>query len=266
VASRRAEGTIYLADLAMVRGRPREAASLLEEQRRANALAGMTDDPIPWQLQAIAYQTQVLNQPAGAVKSLDSLVRAASDEGRSLPRLSIARAYAGAGAPDKARVFLASYEQEVLDTGRLRVDGPNHRFTAGRVALAEKKFEIAIALLGSADTLYDGAPIDCESCMLPELARAYDAAGRVDEAVRMLERYAQDTYAYRFVNTDPLYLGPSLERLGQLYEQKGAAAKAAVYYQQFVDVWKNADPELQPRVAEARRRLAILRRSAGSVK
>ena len=78
----------------------------------------------------------------------------------------------------------------------------------------------------------------------------------------MFERYAHDTWAFRFTNTDPYYLAPSLERLAQLYEQRGNAAKGANYYQQFIDLWKNAEPELQPRVAEARRRLAKLSRTS----
>lgn len=48
------------------------------------------------------------------------------------------------------------------------------------------------------------------------------------------------------------------ERLGQLYEAKGNAEKAAEHYRKFIDLWKNADAALQPRVAEARRRLAKL--------
>ena len=34
--------------------------------------------------------------------------------------------------------------------------------------------------------------------------------------------------------------------------------KAAEHYRAFIDLWKNADAELQPRVAEARRRVAKL--------
>jgi hypothetical protein len=48
------------------------------------------------------------------------------------------------------------------------------------------------------------------------------------------------------------------DRLGQLYEAKGNREKAAHYYAKFVDLWKDADPELQPRVAEAKARLARL--------
>jgi hypothetical protein len=43
-----------------------------------------------------------------------------------------------------------------------------------------------------------------------------------------------------------------------MYEAKGKAAKAAEHYQAFVDLWKNADPELQPKVADVRARLKKL--------
>ncbi|MFI5246694.1 MAG: hypothetical protein ACHQQR_15780, partial [Gemmatimonadales bacterium] len=47
-------------------------------------------------------------------------------------------------------------------------------------------------------------------------------------------------------------------RLGNLYQETGNVAKAGEHYRAFIDLWKKADPELQPRVAEARRRLAAL--------
>jgi hypothetical protein len=49
-----------------------------------------------------------------------------------------------------------------------------------------------------------------------------------------------------------------LMRLGEIYEQKGERAKALAYYTRFVDFWAGADRELQPRVAEARERIALL--------
>jgi hypothetical protein len=42
------------------------------------------------------------------------------------------------------------------------------------------------------------------------------------------------------------------KRLDELYEAKGEREKAASHYQQFVDLWKNADPEFQPRIAEVK--------------
>ncbi|MBW7932657.1 MAG: hypothetical protein H3C62_03400 [Gemmatimonadaceae bacterium] len=56
------------------------------------------------------------------------------------------------------------------------------------------------------------------------------------------------------------YLAASHKRLGELYDAKGNTAKAVEHYQKFTDLWKDADPELQPKVREARARLDELRR------
>ena len=58
---------------------------------------------------------------------------------------------------------------------------------------------------------------------------------------------------------DATWLAASYVRLGELWEGKGDRAKAASYYARFVDLWKDADPELQPRIADVRRRLARLK-------
>jgi hypothetical protein len=57
-------------------------------------------------------------------------------------------------------------------------------------------------------------------------------------------------------------LAPSYKRLGELYEARGDRRRAADYYGRFVDLWKNADAELQPAVREARARLAQLAKEA----
>ena len=52
------------------------------------------------------------------------------------------------------------------------------------------------------------------------------------------------------------------KRLGELFEAKGDREKAATYFSRFIELWKNADPELQPKVADAKRRLANLSQEA----
>lgn len=47
----------------------------------------------------------------------------------------------------------------------------------------------------------------------------------------------------------------------QLYEGTPDTHRATEYYGRFVDLWAHADPELQPRVAEARTRMEQLNRS-----
>ena len=57
---------------------------------------------------------------------------------------------------------------------------------------------------------------------------------------------------------DSYNLAPVLRRTGELYEARGDRTRAAATYQRFVDLWRNADPELQPQVIEVKRRLAGL--------
>jgi hypothetical protein len=48
------------------------------------------------------------------------------------------------------------------------------------------------------------------------------------------------------------------KRLGELYDARKEREKAIAHYSKFVELWKDADPELQPKVAEVKRRLAEL--------
>ena len=54
---------------------------------------------------------------------------------------------------------------------------------------------------------------------------------------------------------DPVSLGVTLARLGQLYDEQGDWERAAEYYAKLVELWHEADPELQPRVEAAQKRL-----------
>jgi hypothetical protein len=47
-------------------------------------------------------------------------------------------------------------------------------------------------------------------------------------------------------------------RLGEYYQDHGDKAKAFVYLTRFTALWKNADAELQPKVREAKARIAEL--------
>ena len=58
--------------------------------------------------------------------------------------------------------------------------------------------------------------------------------------------------------SDAEVLPATYKRLGELYEARGERAKAADYYTRFVNLWKDADAELQPAVRDVRGRLARL--------
>jgi tetratricopeptide (TPR) repeat protein len=53
-------------------------------------------------------------------------------------------------------------------------------------------------------------------------------------------------------------LGQTYKRIGELYEARGDTAKAVEYYNQFVELWNDADQELQPIVRDVRERIARL--------
>jgi len=98
---------------------------------------------------------------------------------------------------------------------------------------------------------------ECIPCGLPELAAAWELAGNTDSAIAVAERYLSAPNSFRS-SVDHVGLGPTLFRLGEWYEAKGERAKAVEYYGRFTELWKDADAELQPRVREARDRIAKL--------
>jgi hypothetical protein len=80
----------------------------------------------------------------------------------------------------------------------------------------------------------------------------------------------QSAYTYKGSNKTAPEIGDELgvdfilegtvqrERHGDLYEKRGDTTNAIRYYAKFVDLWKDADPELQPRVEAARRAMEAL--------
>ena len=92
-------------------------------------------------------------------------------------------------------------------------------------------------------------------CAFPGLIRSYDAAGEPDSVMALLERYLATSHIGRLGRVDHAYLGPALERLAALYDERQDEEKAAEYYARFVELWRDADPELQPRVRAAQGRL-----------
>jgi len=88
------------------------------------------------------------------------------------------------------------------------------------------------------------------------LALAFDAGGMTDSAIAQFESYIATPSDEHFSETrDATFLPAAHERLGQLYETKADTARAVEHYRKFIDLWKDADPVLQPRVKDARERL-----------
>jgi len=89
-----------------------------------------------------------------------------------------------------------------------------------------------------------------------ETGLAFEKAGLPDSAIATYEHYLSATPTWE---TDAFRLVWTLEHVAPLYEKRGDRSKARAAYARVAELWKNADPELQPRVSHARERAATLR-------
>jgi tetratricopeptide (TPR) repeat protein len=244
--------------LAVEGGRLRDYATLAKEAR-----ASPTPRPDAGALGDMALELFVKGPSPALTARLDSVV--AQIPFRELPMIDrpyllAAFAFAHAGNAEKARAMIARYRTEMTDTSIRRVQEPDLHGALGEIALADGKPRDALVEFRRSDIGYDGAPAnECAPCLPFDLARAYDAAGKPDSAALFFEQYLATPYWDKLrIDMDPMRMPAIRERLGQLYESMGKTDKAVENYRAFIDLWKNADPELQPRVADARKRLAAL--------
>jgi tetratricopeptide (TPR) repeat protein len=90
----------------------------------------------------------------------------------------------------------------------------------------------------------------------------FEGLGLADSVIARYETWLGRRALLRLSDDDRI-LPRAYERLGQLYDERGDLEKAAVYYAKFVELWENADPDLQPRVEAARTRLQEIVRERG---
>ena len=90
--------------------------------------------------------------------------------------------------------------------------------------------------------------------MRDTLARIYQKKGDLDKAIGEYERliaFDPETKERRLIHPKYHY------RLAKLYEQKSWPGKAIEHYKKFLDLWKNADPDIAE-VDDAKKRLSAL--------
>ena len=58
-------------------------------------------------------------------------------------------------------------------------------------------------------------------------------------------------------------IAPAWRRLGELLEAKGDKQQAIEAYERFIELWRDADPDLQSIVRAVSERVARLRRASG---
>jgi len=199
-----------------------------------------------------------LGDPASSVRGIDEALDRYPLEG--LPPLDrptgwAASLYAQAGATREARALVADQREKLgplADRKRVGL-----AVAEAWIDLAEGRYAEAIPVLRGADRAYG-----CDICEDRAVATAFALAGQPDSAVVYYERYLAPKQLWRAFE-DASWRAWTLERLGQLYDESGDLEQAAGYYGMFIELWRDADPELQPRVRAAQARLDEIVRERG---
>jgi tetratricopeptide (TPR) repeat protein len=274
-AGSRVGASFNLSVLHQVRGRLAEAERARADAEMASLARGVSPDSMRQQLRSAFVDIWYRNQPERGLRTLDAALTRTPLA--TLPLLGpsnehyylwgetyyvqVARLYAQARRPDRARALLAQLAADFRDTSLSRASAPAVHAVLGEIALAEGRPLVAVEEFRRADRLPDGPIHLCAICPDADLGRAFDQAGMSDSAIITFERYLE-TPQWSRIGVDARYVPRILKRLGELYEAKGDRAKAIEYYDRFAALWRNADPELQPQVAAVRRRIEALQAGA----
>ena len=248
-------GAAAVGSIAELRGQPREALKWYTISDDAAYKAQQSKGvELTIGLDTVYYYAAMLERPADARAAwtrTTARVPMSQVAPAERPWRNIARIAVRMQDPAMARMALDGFEHDQA-ASEPDVEG-RRAFFAAHVALAEQKWDQGIQLLHEADKRYSIFDIYA----LAAFAQAHDLAGHADSAIVYFEKFA--AFKDSNMNEDSQFLAGSYKRLGELYEAKGDRDKAIANYEKFVDLWKNAEPELQPKVAEVREKLTRLR-------
>jgi len=240
-------GYIQLAYLDLLEGR---VASYERIMHAKDALSDRPPAPPPGLRSArLAENFWVLDRPDSAFRMLDESLRADASL-RFNPDVAVF--YAQFGRPDSARAMLRARGKSDFTT---YAKGTDTLAAWAWIDLAEGRPRDAVTKFRGSLRFYGGdaaSQIDHDA----EIGLAFERAGLPDSAVAVYEHYLN---APPSLQSDAMKLAWILEHIAPLYEKKGNRAKARAAYARMAELWKDADPELQPRVQHARERAAALR-------
>ena len=193
-----------------------------------------------------------------------------------------------AGRPPVARRYVeyAMLFQQLGDTAQAKelIDEflglmAEHGYPAVAVRMRHHVVRAAIATRsGRPDDAHDliregceasrGSVAMCNRMSFLEVAQAYDQAGQTDSAIAAYRRFIEwkgmrTLGPPRTIDVVTPRIAPAWRRLGELLDEKGDDRQAIEAYEQFLDYWDQADPELQPIVRAVRARVDALRRATG---
>ncbi len=246
-------GALALYGVHAIRGRVAAAVADLRQARAMAERRGLPGNYAAYAATEAFMRLRYLDDRPGALAAVDAALKLhplTSMPASDRPYTILAALYAAAGQPARAHALFAEYEREIPEPMRRGQSGRHG--AAAVIALFDGRVQDAITGFRAWHD-EDG----CAACGLYELGRAYDQAGQLDSALAVYER-AVAANGMSLLSDEATSLGLTYKRIGELYDRQGDRARARDYYNRFVDLWKDADPELQPLVRDVRARIARL--------
>jgi tRNA A-37 threonylcarbamoyl transferase component Bud32/tetratricopeptide (TPR) repeat protein len=245
-------------------GRIAEAHTLSLQAAGMDSTAGRMS-PAAFRISRDVIERSFAGLPAGdALLALDDAIAkmrldAAPVSDRPLPYSLFAVAYAAGGRVDKAKTILGRFESEVRDTAVRRAWHSRYEGALASIATKEHRWNDAVELFRKSDREPDGPATADPGGVSMYLIWVWATAGTADSAIAEYERYLKTPYGGRTREGPDINVpAPVTEALAKIYDAKGKTDRAVPLYRDFIELWKGADSELQPRVAAARARLQEL--------
>jgi tetratricopeptide (TPR) repeat protein len=248
-----------LLDLQILHGRIQSVIDELERSAEQERASGDADAAIR-SLRNVAWlQLEVLEDTAAAVELADELIDWIASDTSSIedpPLGGLANLMFAAGQVEQGRALADRNWAEVPEQRRRWFGSERDTWMRFEIARGSGRPEEALQAFRSLP------PNTCRPCTQLEIARLFDAMGRADSAIVYYESYLETPYNFR-IFVDARNLADVHERLGQLSDERGDPKNAALHYARFVELWADADPELQPRVRAAQARLEEILKERG---
>jgi serine/threonine-protein kinase len=250
--TKRVNSILGLAGVVHTGGRISEASALLRDAAAIEHGRGNAGGALLIELDNARMTLASSGNRRAALDQVNSIHRRVVQlPGDAWPIERLATMYVLLGQPKVAREIVAAHARIADASSALDLTRDSN--LAAIIAGAEGRTDDAIAMLRRRIP-----EPRCTGCTNALMGFLFDKSGKPDSAIAAFTRHIDSHWELR-LQTDTWYLAPVYKRLAELHEAKGNGSEAAAYFTKFADLWKRADPALQPAVQEARRRAEVLR-------
>ena len=157
---------------------------------------------------------------------------------------------AASGKVAKAEEVLRSLKKDIEEKNKSQMS--DYLAASGTVELVKGNSKTAVTYLEKAIQQTQSPSFVVRYWLVQACLESGKLAEAVAECEKLLLRYDEERLQYAVWAVKAYYL------MGLAYEKSGWNEKAVEKYEEFLDIWKNADPGI-PEIADARQRLARLK-------